>query len=218
MTALRGLTLLALLALFAGCSELPKPDPLKSGPFFTPANVKATGPLPAEVKRVVVLPCWGGPTLTEETLGRIDEAAQTEVTKTNRFETVAVSRDALYRLAGKRALSSVDNLPAHLLEKLLKDYGADAVLFTDVTSFSAYPPLTLGLRVKLARLSNGDILWAADNVFSAAEAAVANSARKFAREMGTDRGPTDLSHTILQNPSRFAAYASAATFATLPPR
>jgi hypothetical protein len=218
MNVFRGLTLLALVALLAGCSELPKPDPLKSGPFFTPVNVKSAGPLPAEVKRVVLLPSWGGPELTEQTLDRVDTAEQTEVTKTNRFETVVLSRETLYRLAGKRSLSSVENLPAHFLERLTKDYGADAVLFSDVTSYSPYPPLVLGLRCKLARLSNGDILWAADNVFSAAEAGVTNSARKFARELGADRGPADLSHAILQNPSRFAAYVSAATFSTLPSR
>jgi hypothetical protein len=61
-------------------------------------------------------------------------------------------------------------------------------------------------------------MWAADNVFSATNPAVANSARRHALKLGRDRGPGDLSHTILQSPSRFAAYALHETFATLPNR
>lgn len=208
------------LALFAtGCSELPKPDPLKSGPFFTPANVKGAPRLPAEVRRVVVLPCWGGPAITEETLNQIDEALQAEAGRANRFEIVPISRDQLARLTGgKRAVASVEALPANFLQKLGADHSADAVLFTDVTTHSAYPPLSLGLRTKLARTGDAEILWAADNIFSAADKSVANSARRFAQEIGSNRGPTTLNHTILQNPGRFAAYVASATFATLPPR
>ncbi len=119
---------------------------------------------------------------------------------------------------GKSAIASVEELPSGFFEKLGKAYGADAILFTDVTTFSAYPPLALGLRMKLARISDRVIWWAADNVFSAAEPAVSNSARRHALKVGADRGPGDLSHTILQNPSRFAGYALAETFGTLPAR
>ncbi len=220
MNAIRALSSLALVALLSGCAELPlpKPDPVKSGPFFTPANVKTGAKLPAELRRVAVLPAWGGSTLTEETLDRVDGSLQTELSKTNRFETVPLTRDALSRLAGRRTLLSTESLPAGLLERIARETGADAVLFSDITSYSPYPPLIVGLRSKLARISDGEILWAADNVFSAVDGPVANSARRYAREIGDDRGPTDLSHTILQNPSRFAAYVGSATFATLPAR
>lgn len=206
------------LALLVGCSELPKSDPAKAGPFFTPVNATRLGRLPAEVRRVVLLPAYGSSQMTEESLDRIDQAVAEELNRTGRFETAVASREQFSRLFGARALSSIEALPHDALAKLAKTYGADAVLFTDVTAFSPYPPLVLGLRMKLAQVSDQQILWAADNVFSASDPGVANSARRHALKLGTDRGPGDLSHTILQNPSRFASYAAAATFETLPGR
>lgn len=207
-----------LLATLVGCSEIPKRDPAKAGPFFTPANTTRLGRLPAEVRRVIILPSFGGPQITEESLNNIDTAVAEELNRTGRFETTVITRDELHLITGQRALSSTGALPPDLFEKLIKAHAADGVLFTDITSFSAYPPLVLGLRMKLAQFSDQQILWAADNVFSGADQAVANSARRHALQLGADRGPGDLSHTILQNPSRFAGYAAAATFQTLPVR
>lgn len=206
---------------FAGCSAIPMRDGAVAGPFYTPANVKAVAQIPANVRRVMILPAAGGPAVTEATLMKIDAACKEELTRTAKFEVVTLSRDALAELTGSRQLSSVDKLPPALLDKLFNiynTYGADAVLFIDVTACASYPPLVLGLRTKLAAISDGEILWATDNVFSAAEPAVANSARRHAAALGTDRGTTTLNHTILQNPSRFASYVAFATFQTLPPR
>jgi hypothetical protein len=223
MSTLRLTTTLALLALlFAGCSSVvPKRDGAVAGPFYTPTNVKTLAKMPAEVRRVVVLPVHGGPTLTEETLLSLDAVCQGELNRTGRFEVVPLTRDTLAAMTGQRQISSVERLPTALLDKLLNiynTYGADAILFIDVTTYSPYPPLNLGLRTKLARVSDGEIIWAADNVFNSAEIPVANSARHHAEALGTDRGKTDLNHTILQNPQRFAGYVAAATFLTLPPR
>jgi len=221
MTTLR-ITALALFALaLSACSALPKRDGAVAGPFYTPANVKAAAKIPDGVRRVIVLPVAGGPMPTEETLLKLDAICQGELTRTGRFEVVPLSRDKLAEITGSRQISSVDKLPVVLIDKLFNiynSYGADAVLFIDVTTYSAYPPLKLGLRTKLARVTDGEIIWAADNVFAAAEIAVANSARRHAAALGSDRGQVDLSHTILQNPQRFAGYVAAATFLTLPPR
>lgn len=205
-------------ALLIGCSELPKSDPAKSGPFFTPNNVTRLGRLPTELRRVLVLPASGGPQMTEDSLERIDRAITEELTRTGRFEVAVIPREDFNRMFGRRALSTVDPLPADFFDKIIKNYAVDGVLFTDITAFSAYPPLNLGLRIKLANTANRQIVWAADNIFSAADPAVANSARRHALKLGADRGPGDLSHTILQNPSRFAAYAAASSFEALPLR
>ena len=221
MTLLR-ITPLTLFALaLVGCSVLPKPDGAVAGPFYTPNNVKAIAQIPTAVRRVIVLPVAGGPTLTEETLLKLDAICQGELTRTAKFEVVPLSRDTLAEITGVRQISSVDKLPAVLIDKLFNiynHYGADAILFIDVTTYSPYPPLVLGLRTKLAQVTDGEIIWAADNVFAAAEPAVANSARHHALTLGSDHGLADLSHTILQNPQRFAGYVAAATFLTLPPR
>lgn len=212
-------TLLIVVALaLAGCSEFPKSDPAKSGPFFAPSNVTTLGKLPAELRRVAILPVSGNRQIADVSLDHVDQAIGTELTRTGRFETVVVSRDQLQQLAGVRSLNSTDALPVDFLQKLAKATGADGVLLSDVTHYSPYPPLLFGFRVKLARLPDGEILWAADNVFNAADPSVANAARRYNLSLGADRGPGDLSHTVLQNPSRFAAYVASATFQTLPPR
>jgi len=216
------ITAIALLSLaLVSCSVLPKPDGAVAGPFYTPTNVKAIAKIPAEVRRVIVLPVAGGPAMTEETLLKLDAICQGELTRTARFEVVPLSRNALAEITGLRQISSVEKLPTILIDKLFNiynSYGADAVLFIDVTTYTPYPPLVLGLRTKLARVTDGEIIWAADNVFAAAEPAVANSARHHALALGSDRGQVNLSHTILQNPQRYAGYVAAATFLTLPPR
>ena len=218
MKLTRRFLLLPSFALLVGCSELPKADPAKAGPFFTPSNVTRLGRIPAEMRRVVIFPASGDAQMTEDSLERIDRAITEELTRTGRFEVAVFPRQEFHRMFGPRALSTVDPLPPELFEKLVKAYGADGILFTDVTAFSAYPPLNLGLRIKLANVVDHQIVWSADNIFSAADPAVANSARRHALKLGSDRGPGDLSHTILQNPSRFAAYAAASTFEALPPR
>ncbi len=216
------ITVFALLSLaLAGCTLIPKIDRTLNGPFFTPSNVKAAAKIPADVRRVIILPVYGGPALTEQTLLKLDAVCLSELTRTARFEVVPLSRDELAKITGTRQISSVEKLPAVLVDKLFNiynTYGADAVLFVDVTAYSAYPPLLVGLRTKIAKVTDGEIIWATDNLFAAAEPAVANSARRHAEGLGTDRGRTDLSHTILQNPQRFAGYAAAATFLTLPIR
>lgn len=206
-------------ALLAGCSELPKPDPAKAGPFYTPSNVtRRSAQLPEDLRRVLVLPSSSVSAVPEESLVRLDEAILAELNRTGRFETVTVRREELRELFGSRAFSSTEALPADLFSRLARRYAADGVLFTDITQLNAYPPLSLGLRFKLARLSDREVIWAADNQFSAADPAVSNAARRHALALGADRSPGDLSYTILQNPSRFAGYAAAETFATLPSR
>jgi hypothetical protein len=220
MSLLRITLTLSLLALF-GCSSVMKPRDAVTGPFFAPTNIRAAAKIPAEVRRVVVLPVAGGPSLTEETLNVLDSVIQAELNKTGKFEVVPLTRDDLAKMTGSRQINSVEKLPTALIDKLFNiynPYSADAVLLVDVTAYSPYTPLVLGLRTKLARVTDGDIIWAADNVFSASDPTVANSARKHAETLGSDRGPTNLNHTILQNPQRFAGYVAAATFQTLPPR
>jgi hypothetical protein len=223
MTSLR-FVLLATFALGSfGCAQVVVRDGAKSGPFFTPSNVKSSvSSLPANIRRVLLLPISAqGIALTEENLTRLDATFLTELTRTSRFEVVTLTRDQLARITGARQIDSAAPLPAGFIDRLFNiynEYAADALLFVDLTSYSAYPPLNIGIRAKLAHIRDSDILWAADVNFSAANAPVANSARRYALTLNTTSKQTDLSHTILQNPARFASYAAAATFETLPPR
>jgi hypothetical protein len=222
MTSLRFLLLAAFTLGLFGCAQLPKRDGAKAGPFFTPTNVKSSVPtLPANIRRVLLLPISAeGIALSEESLNRLDATFLAELNRTARFEVVTLTRDELARVTGARQIGSAAPLPAGFIDRLFNiynEYAADAVLFVDLTAYSPYPPLLLGVRAKLAPVRESEILWAADLSFSAAEPAVANSARRHALTLASAT-PANLSHTILQNPTRFAGYAAAATFATLPPR
>ncbi|MBI5767169.1 MAG: hypothetical protein HZA93_05190 [Verrucomicrobia bacterium] len=207
---------LALVALLAGCAGVELVDPTRQGPFFTPTN-QAGLPGLGGMRRVVLLPVCGGTLAPEETVASFDPLFVAALQQENRFEVVTLSREECLRKFRAREFSSAAALPPDFLAKLKEEYAADGVLFVDLTVFSAYRPIAIGLRGKLARIDGTALVWTFDNVFSAEDPAVANSARRFYR--GSDRGgvPVDLSQGVLQSPNRFAGYAAAAMFSTLPP-
>lgn len=206
-------------AIFSGCETTPRTDAARTGPFFTPTNVRGVDRLPATLRRVAVLPAAGLSSIPEESLTRLDQALIGELNRTARAEAVPVSRDVLARLSGARQLEATEALPHDLLSKLRTYTQADAVLFTDITTYSPYPPLALGLRARLVDLTSGEILWAFDNLFDTTHPAVVNAARRhYLNTSPAAPGSADLSSTVLQNPTRFGAYVGAAMFSTLPPR
>jgi hypothetical protein len=210
---LAGLTLATFLG---GCASSPAvTDPVRSGPFFTPANHSADASL-GSIRRVVVLPAWVGEGTATESAAALDPVFLTALQQEKRFEVVTLSRQECRRRYGAEALSSATALPHDLFESLKRDFAADAVLFIDLTAYYPYKPITLGLRGKLASLEDSRLVWTFDNVYSSESPAAANSARNFF--LDRDRGiPADLTRTALQSPSKFAAYAAASMFATLPP-
>jgi hypothetical protein len=204
------------LALLAGCAEPAFYDSARTGPFFVPQNV-AGEPSLGGLRRVVLLPLCGGTLAPEETLAALDPVVAAALQAENRFEVVPLSRAECRRKFRVAEFSSAGALPHDFLETLRRDFAADAVLMVDLTGFRAYRPLSLGLRAKLAALDGKRLVWTFDNLFSAEDPAVANSVRR--HQLGSDRGgvPTDLSAGALQSPTRFAGYAAAAMFGTLPP-
>lgn len=222
MRSLLSLLLTALALGLSACTNPLHPDSAKTGPFFTPKNVHGAPRLPDDFRRVAILPmAAAGADISEETLNKLDAIFLAELNRTAVFETTSVTRDELNKLFETRQITSVQVMPPGFLDHFFNvhnQYAADGILYLDVTNYSPYPPLKLGVRAKLARLRDGEIIWAADLVFSAAEPAVANSARRYTLQSGLKQSPGDLSHTILQNPSRFASYVANATYETLPPR
>jgi hypothetical protein len=214
------ITVLGLLALgFAGGCAVASSmiDPVVIGPFFEPKNFSGVPRLPATLRRVVLLPVAGTPNVTVETLASFDPVMVAELQHVARFEVVVADPSALERLCDHQRLLSSDTLPGQFLPQLSREYGADAVMFVDVTAVSTYQPLVLGLRAKLAS-TDGTILWAFDTLFAAGDPSVANAARRHDRQRHPASDPGDMSYTVLRSPARFADYAAAAAFATLPPR
>jgi hypothetical protein len=211
--------LLGALAL-AGCSSLPKIDGARFGPFYTPPNVHGVAQLPETVRRIALIPCAGSdPQLTETTLRELDGILATTLTGAARAEITPLSSAQLAHFGARSRLVSTSVMPVDFLKRIAAETGADAVIFTDVTAYSPYPPLVLGLRSRLVDIKSGAMLWNFDNIFSANVPSVANSARAHVRNRpSATLNPADLSYTILQNPLSFADYVAGATWATLPPR
>jgi hypothetical protein len=203
-------------ALLAGCADIAFVDPARQGPFFTPVNHVGAASL-GGLRRVVLLPVSGGGLAPGETVAAFDPVFAFALQQQNRFEVVTLAREECLRRFRAREFASSSALPHGLLAALREEFAADGVLFVDLTAFNAYRPLTLGLRGKLATIDGARLLWSFDSVFSTENPAVANSARRHYR--GSDRGgvPVDLTPGVLQSPGRFAGYAAAAMFATLPP-
>lgn len=209
---------LLVVAALAGCQSMPLYDGARSGPFYRPPNVQGAPKLPETVRRIALLPSAAQFPVTEETLTRIDQSLALGLSHAARAEVTPVTRDQLAYLTGARQWLSTAVLPSNFLSKIDGATGADAVLLIDIIDYSPYPPLRIGIRAKLVQFSTGQVLWAFDNLFDASNPEVTNAARRYHSQGDPVKNPADLSSTILQNPTRFAAYVGAATFATLPPR
>lgn len=205
------------LALLAGCMTSPVGDGAHNGPFFTPVNHSGDPQLPATLRRVVVLPVYGGSVAPVESVAPLDAVFVAELEKRNRFEVVTLTRADCQEWFHVPEIASTAALPHDFVTVLQRRFGADAVLFVDVTVYRAYPPLALGVRAKLAMLGNVRLVWTFDNVFSTSEPAVANSARHHFLNSNRRGVPADFTTSVLQSPTRFASYVAAETFATLPP-
>lgn len=186
--------------------------------FYRPANFNGVKILPADMRRVLVLPAYGGPVAEREAAAALDEALLVALQKTARFEVVTISREELQRRFGQQEFSSAAVLPRGFLEELGRIHGADAVLFVDLTLYQPYPPVAVGFRAKLATIQEVKIVWTFDDSFSSANPAVVNSLKRASRKEGSSAMPVDMSVGILQSPRRFASYAADAMFDTLPPR
>jgi len=177
------LAVLGALALLTGC-ETPGAALADLRAPYKPDNIfLAGGKLPGGLKRVAVLPLACDQRQTDLSSGRdaLQPVLFAELIKTKHFEVVRISREELRRLTGREDWTGEEVLPANLLETLRKESGCDAVLFSELTEFRAYPPLAVGWRFKLMDVRGGKILWAGDEQFDAGNPAVIAGARRYQR-------------------------------------
>ena len=216
----RALAAAAALFSAAGCAsvthmgEKPKPAPAVKRNFVGDKR------LPQYLLRVVLLPVWGGNAAPDESAAALDNVFATELVRQKRFEVVTLSREECRRRFGETSLSSASALPAGFLDEIAHDFGAQGVIFVDLTTYHPLRPIALGIRSKLALVTGGRLSWSFDDVFSAEDASVAAGLKKFYGAAGGDRGesPANLPEAALIGPSRFGAYCASAAFETLPPR
>jgi hypothetical protein len=210
----------ALAAVLAGCAAggARAPAASQGAGVFKPRNFRADNFIPLSVRRVVLLPVHGGALVPPEACEYLDPIFATALERQARFEVVTLSREDCAKGFGAPDLSSTDVLPPDFLARLGTEYGAQAVLFVDVTAYGPYRPLTLGLRAKLATVGDRRLIWTFDEVFTCLDPAVVAGLRRYYSKGSQEGAPVDLSADALVSPRRFAAYAADATFQTLPLR
>ena len=216
----RILAVLALGALLTGCMSQRKNSVPREAyqSKYTPRNVAGLPKIPAEVRRVVVLPIYWGRDADSDFVADLDVIFQLALQRTNAFEIVPVSRAQMYKLFGTYQLSSVQILPDNLLKVLKDQYAADAVMFLDLTVNRPYRPISIGVRARLVQMDGRAMIWAIDAIFDSADPAVARAALDFSNRSTFNRYPVDSTGGILMSPRAFAGFAADTMFGTLPPR
>lgn len=205
-------SLLAAACLLAGCAEVPlAEEPLP----YAPRNFTGEPRLPANLRRVVLLPVAATGPAAGESLERLDGQLLLALQRAQRFEVVPLRRADCRRRYGVDAFASTAALPPGLLEQLGREYAAEAVMFVDLTALQSYPPLALGLRAKLATIGDVRLVWSFDEVVAADDPAVGVAVR---RRFAAPAKPGESGVGVLQSPVRFGGFAAEAMFATLPPR
>lgn len=166
--------------------------------------------LPADAYRVALLPLSAAADYTA-VAGTLDSVLHSELVRTKRFEVVTLPAERLAWRTGRSAWSGEEEFPADFFAILRRETGCDAVLFARLVVLRAYPPLAVGWRLRLVDARSLETLWAAEEVFDAAQPEVARAARRFDGADATGWG-------VLHSPRRFAGFAAAHLLETLPAR
>ena len=184
-----------------------------------PDNVfAAPGKAVTKSQRVAVLPLAAQSALSElpDGCASLTPVVWEEIVKAKRFEAVTVDAEKLRTATGRAQWTGAEVLPGNFCEWLRREYGCDAVLFSEVTSYRSYAPLAVGWRFKLVDLQTGQVIWAADEIFDAADKKTAKAAQKFAAP-GIHIPLVDTGDwAVLNSPRKFGRYSAAALFETLP--
>ena len=216
----RLLPVMTALILSCGCKTASLSDPV-TGSGYKPQNFyRSWGHLAVNIRRVAVLPATCDDAISDVQHGRdrLEPVITEELAKTGKFEVITVTPEQLRVLTGRISWRAEEPLPADFLKVLKRALECDAVLFSRVSQYRAYPPLTVGFSFKLADVETGNFVWAADEVFDSSEPSVVNSARRY--QLMREQLPSSLadSRSILNSPSGFGRYAANSLFQTLPAR
>lgn len=210
-----------LCCMLTGCHTVATPSDVLLGKGYQPQNVYTEkGALPKNIRRVAVLPlvCDENNTVMVEGRAALEPVLVNELIKTKKFEVVSTDGAFLQNRTSRSAWNGEEALPPDLFALLHENSACDAVLFSRLTVFRAYPPLAIGWRLRLVDAETGRTLWAADEVFDGGEPSVTDGARR--HQLAEEHDPYGVPNEwfIENSPSKFGQYTAARLFATLPPR
>jgi hypothetical protein len=93
------------------------------------------------------------------------------------------------------------------LVNLASQYNADAILYCDVTSFSAYDPLTASVAISIIDARESVVLFCSDGTWNLRDTATSNGFRNFLQRGGADYSID----SRLESPSEFVGYIADST-------
>jgi hypothetical protein len=194
-----------------GCTQLLKQrDASYSGPFHTVANVYISPEgLPANLQRIAVMPLMPGRGNRSAQRGvpLIQQAFTEELSRARVFDVVTLTPNRLDTLVGVQALYADSRLPIEFISKIKEETGCQAVLFAELTTFRAYPPVAVGWKLHLFDLETEELVWAADEVFDAGRAAVANALRRHIREKLSPNSAAATQLLVLDSPREMTRFS-----------
>ena len=202
MKAFFGLTLSAIA--LSGCGLLDRLPERTPDPVQIPVSYRAPTADGRAIRRVVVLPFIDAANHPSQ-VAQIESIFVSTLTKRHNFEVIPAAHGELIAEA-ERDFLSTGVIRKKTLLAMADQQLADAVLYGVVTQYSAYQPISLGLRVDLVSVSAGDVTWSANGLFDSADARVAQDLHNYhdTRLAGT----TSLEgwRRLMVSPSRFASY------------
>ncbi len=209
----------ALSGIFAGCSTtvdfvktavLPEPPTPATQPtnfYIEPSEVDT-------IRRIALMPVYS-PNTNHQTQAVLDQAFLNKLSETQLFEVVMITREDLARRFSARAFNSASPIPDTLFNYVEEATYADAVVFFDVTSYSPYKPVKLGIRSKMMRMEDRKIIWAIDQSFDTGDQRVAEEAIDYQSDIRANPTPTRQPDRILISPSVFIYFAAERSVQTL---
>lgn len=201
----------AFLLLAGGCSSVSKQfDPTYIGPFHSVGNIyQVPGGIPQEIHRVAVMPLTHAPgnRSAERGVPLMIRTVTEELARARAFEIIAITPTKLDNLIGHRSLRADDKLPYNFVPKIKEETGCQAVLFVELTTYRAYPPVALGWKLHLFDLETEELIWAVDEVFDVGQSPVANSLRRHIREHHSPHNAAATQLLVLDSPRELARYS-----------
>ncbi|MCA8943090.1 MAG: hypothetical protein KDB80_11060 [Planctomycetes bacterium] len=194
----------------AGCGFLPQ------APRKLPVNHFVSDPRDFDtVRRVMVLPFDRAPGVLDD-VDTIRTTFLSEFAKLGRFEVMPLparaSEHEEIHASVQRGRLSTDALVA-----LSERYQVDGVLIGSVTSYRAYPPMHLGIRLQLVSLHSGRTVWAAEGQYDANDARVVEDVEHYARSFTAAEASMHGWELNLISPQKFTAFVAHRLVATCRP-
>ena len=187
-------------------------------PVYLPENTYSVDFLPNDFAKVAVLPVHHSLESGAASIEYLGSIMLNELNGKAKLEAVSLTRNSLQRLVGESSVSSTSTLPSGLLGQIRSLTGADGVLFTDLTHYYPYKPISIGVRCKLADAVTGEVLWSADSVYHAGSQQTQAAALHFQKEQSSTQFPLQDTGAILQSPRYFSRFVASTLMDTLPSR